>query len=239
MFVVGSLVRRVRRVVVDGSAARRFSAARSRNECGAVRVRRISRSRWGHRRGARSAHRTRGGRGCSTPSSRAVPARAPQPDRGDRRTLTIAVALLVASILVTGESLEMVDTNSGLTRWDDDAAHFGARHATSGTTSRCHRFVLPVGAFGHSRRCDHGRSCGEWCPARRALAHRRRNSAQLQVSSRAIDERSKWALPRRLDSGGRKKGRHLSVRVDHHQVTRREPAAEPARWVRALEISGA
>jgi len=48
--------------------------------------------------------------------------------------LTIAVGLVAGAILVTGVLLEMVDTNSGLARWDDAAARYGALHATPETT---------------------------------------------------------------------------------------------------------
>jgi len=48
--------------------------------------------------------------------------------------LTIAVAFVAGAIVVTGALLEMVDTKSGLARWDDAAARYGALHAMSDTT---------------------------------------------------------------------------------------------------------
>jgi undecaprenyl-diphosphatase len=58
--------------------------------------------------------------------------------------LTVAVALVVVGVAAVGVLLAMVRTNTGLARYDDWLARFGAEHATSASTT----FVKDVSLLG-------------------------------------------------------------------------------------------
>ncbi len=66
------------------------------------------------------------------------------PDAATGLALTVALSLLVATVVTTGLLLIMAQHNAGLARYDLSAARWGASHATNGST----RFLRDVSLLG-------------------------------------------------------------------------------------------